>query len=126
MTSKLEQETEWQLLHDCISDVLDVYGTRNAFREGDYWLLDENWGWCTQQVEVQNLNLLRPEIVAQLQAILAAHSNWQITVRVDVLGTEDRWPGMGLIIRSNEVVDELQREFLPQEYREFKYDRTVS
>lgn len=116
------QEAEWFRLHDLITKTLDRFGKKNAFRESDYWLLDDNWGWYRHQVEVQNLDLLKPHVVKALQAVLAGYPNWDITVRVDVPGKEKIWPGMGIIIYPDEIVDELQRDFLPQEFCDIRYN----
>jgi hypothetical protein len=116
-----KQEAEWLVLHDRITETMDRFGQKDPIRKGDYWLLDENWGWYRQQLEVQNLSLLEPSIIEALQALLAHHPKWDITVRVDVRGKEESWPGMGLIIRHDKIIDELQRDFLPEEFRAFSY-----
>jgi hypothetical protein len=120
------QEAQWQALHDRITEVLDQFGSKNPFRKGDYWLVDDNWGWYRHQLEFQNLSLLQPHIIKSLQALLADYPNWDITVRIDVPGKENTWPGMGLIIYHDEIVDELQREFLPEEIRKFSYGQIRS
>lgn len=110
------QERDWQVLHDRVTSILNCYGIKDAFRKGDYWLLDDNWGWEVQQLEFQNLDLFGPDIIELLQEVLAGYPKWSITVRVDVVGKEKEWPGMGLIIHPDEIIDELQREFLPPEF----------
>jgi hypothetical protein len=121
---KAKQETEWLLLYEQIVKTLDQFGKRDAFRKGDYWLVDDNWGWRRQQLEIQNLDFLAPRVVTSLQNLLADYPTWEITVRVDVPGKENSWPGMGVIIHSDEVVDELKREFLPKEFRNISYERS--
>ena len=61
------QDREWRVLHDRIAETLDRFGRRDAFGDGDYWLVDDNWGQCRQLIEIQNLNLLQPHIVKLLQ-----------------------------------------------------------
>jgi hypothetical protein len=115
------QEAAWQILHDKITEVLDRFGKKDAFGSGDYWLVDDNWGWERHQIEVQNLALLRPHAVKELQALLFDYPDWDMTVQVDVPGKRDEWPGMGIIIYRDDIIDELQREFLPEEFRDLKY-----
>jgi hypothetical protein len=124
MTSDKErqQELEWKALHDRITATLDQFGQKDAFGKGDYWLLDENWGWRRQQLEFQNLSLFQPKIINLLRALLADFPDWDITIRVDVPGTEDAWPGMGLIVYHDEIIDELQRQYFPEEFRHFVYE----
>jgi hypothetical protein len=74
------------------------------------------------QLEFQNLALFYPTCIKALQALLIDFPDWEITVRVDVPGTEKKWPGMGIIIASDEIIDELQRDYLPPEFRDLKYE----
>jgi hypothetical protein len=67
------------------------------------------------------LSLLKPHIIRSLRDLLADHPNWSISVAVDIPGTEESWPGMGLMIYGDEIVDELRREFLPEEFRNVTY-----
>lgn len=118
------QERQWQVLHDRITELLDQFGKKDPVRKGDYWLLDENWGWTRQQLEFQNLALLRPEIINALRDLLAEYPDWDITVRIDVPGTEDVWPGMGLLISRDEIIDDLHRDYFPPEFHRFFYERS--
>ena len=116
------QEKEWAILHDRIANLLDQFGKKDPVGDGDYWLVDENLGWQRHKVEIDNLNFLQPHIIKSLQALLADFPTWDITVQVAVSGKEKEWPGMGLTIYSDEIIDELQREFLPDEFRNIHYE----
>jgi hypothetical protein len=115
------QAREWEVLYGRTAEVLSRYGRENPFREGDYWLLDENWGRHRLDLEIQNLNLFKTHIIKSLQVLLTDYPNWHIKVQVDVPGTEGVWPGMGVVIYPDEIVDELQRQFLPEEFRNIRY-----
>jgi hypothetical protein len=115
---EMAQERDWQTLHDAITATLDRFGRKDAFGRGDYWLVDDDWGRRSQQLEFQNLELFKPQIVKALQDLLAPYPDWYITIAVAVPGKEEIWPGMGLIIYPDEVVDELRRDFLPAEFRD--------
>jgi hypothetical protein len=116
------QQAEWTILHDRIARQMDRFGLKNPVRKGDYWLVDENLGLRAQKVEIQNLKLLRPEVIKALQSTLFGYPNWRIMFQVDVPGTEKSWPGMGLIIYDDEIEDDLQREYLPEEFRNIVYE----
>jgi hypothetical protein len=115
------QENEWESLYEKIRALLQAFGSDNPIRKGDYWLVDENWGVRQQKLEVQNLTLLTPAIVEQLQALLAEFPAWEIVLAVDVPGKEDVWPGMGLIIDHRKIIDGLERKFLPPPFKDFEY-----
>jgi len=84
--------------------------------------VDENLGSYRLKLEVQNLNLLQPHIIKSLQALLVGYPVWQIMFRVAVLGKENAWPAMGVIIHDDEIIDDLQREFLPEAFRNIVYE----
>ncbi|HZS63561.1 MAG TPA: hypothetical protein VFA53_03545 [Xanthobacteraceae bacterium] len=123
---RLHDETrrasEWKILHDRITETLDGFGARkDAVGKGDYWLVDEDLGLYLQKLEVQNLSLLQPHIIKSLQALLTGYPDWEIAFRVDVIGKENEWPAMGLLIHDDEIIDDLRREFLPEEFRDIAY-----
>jgi hypothetical protein len=124
VTSEKErrQEVEWQELHDRVTAVLDQYGRKDPFGDGDYWLVDENWGWRDLQLGFQNLALLQPHVITSLQALLAGHPDWQITIEVDAPDGEASVPPMGLVVFHDKIVDELQRDHLPEPYRSLRYE----
>lgn len=115
------QEAEWAVLHDRITQALRSFGNEDPFGDGDYWLLDDNWGWSVHQLEVQNLAMLRHEVILALQTALVGYPDWYVTVRVAVPGTQGVWPGMGVVVYPDEIVDELQRQYFPAEFQDIRY-----
>lgn len=118
------REAEWRILHDRITETLDQFGRKDAFGRGDYWLVDEDWGQYLQRLEIQNLSFLQPHIIQSLRALLIGYPDWEIMFRVDVIGKEKEWPAMGLIIHDDGIIDDLKREYLPPEFRNFSYEGT--
>jgi hypothetical protein len=116
------REAERKILHDRIAETLDRFGKIDACGRGDYWLVDEDLGLYRQKLEVQNLSLLEPHIIKSLQALLAGYPDWEIMFRIAVLGKEDVWPAMGVIIHDDEIIDDLQREYLPEAFRGIVYE----
>ncbi len=117
MNDEMKQQRAWQLLHDAVTATMNRFGTKDARGRADYWLLDENWGWRTQQLEFQNLDLLQASLFDALRRLLVDFPDWDITVRIDVPDKRGVWPGMGLIIYEDEIVDELRRDVLPEKFR---------
>src|SRR5215203_3049113 len=120
-TSEDEQQRTWEHLYGDITCVLTRFCNEDHFGKGDYLLVDDNYGWQRHTIEVHKLHMLRPEIVAQLRRLLNAFPDWEIVMAVDVPGTELAWPRMGLTVRKDEVVDDLNREFLPEEIKRFQF-----
>ncbi|HWL03328.1 MAG TPA: hypothetical protein VNQ99_00120 [Xanthobacteraceae bacterium] len=113
------QDVEWEAIYHRLSAYLAPLGENDAFGEGDYWLLDDNWGNWQHKLHVASLDLLRPEVITGIQRMLESYPDWSIVVAVDSKGMN--WPAMGLVIRSHEIIDGLQREYFPPEYRDIHY-----
>ncbi|MFC5067651.1 hypothetical protein [Flaviflagellibacter deserti] len=111
---------EWQLLFDSIQ----LYFSNRGYDEDqDYWILEDDYGFPSQQIVVSNLFLLQPTIMQGLRKLLDLFPEWQIFVGVDVSQHgELSAPEMGLILRRHEVIDGLQRAWLPLEFRELMYE----
>lgn len=62
----------------------------------------------------------------QLQMLLQTNSEVHIKVLLDIPGTEDRWPMMGLSIYHDRIEDHLARRFLPEQYRDRAFGIPVS
>jgi hypothetical protein len=116
------QEVEWAALHDLIKEFLRRTRWVELLGDGDYFLLDENWGSYQHQLEISNLVLLKPHVIKSLQALLADFPDWEISVGIDVVTRYQEWPPMGIIVRNDQIIDGLQREYLPSEYRDMSYE----
>lgn len=129
MNSNAEEEEEedeqgrtWNRLYGEIKAVLRRFGTENHFGEADYLLVDDNYGWQQHKIEIHKLHMLDPVVVKSLRPLLRQTPDWEIVIAVDIPGTEQTWPRMGVIIRDHEIIDGLQREYLPQEWRSVVYE----
>jgi hypothetical protein len=74
-------------------------------------------------VFVDNLELLRKPVVDTLQGLVKNFSGWQIDLMITTRGHED-WPNMGISIRADEIVDDLQRQYFPPEYQNLTYENS--
>jgi hypothetical protein len=107
----------WTDLYRRIVELLRRYGKEDAIGEGDFWVVDDNYGWRRHTVYVNNLKLLSPNIVASLRGFLDNLPDWAIVLALNVPGNGKNWPPMGLTIRKHEIIDGLMRNYLPEPYR---------
>jgi hypothetical protein len=117
-----EQERVWGHLYHRIKKVLRRFGVEDHFGDGDYLLVNDNYGWRRHKIEIHKLRMLDPKIVNLLRALLRGVPDWEIVIAIDIPGTEKSWPLMGLTIREREIVDGLQREYLPPEFQALAYE----
>ena len=117
-----EQWRIWDSLYEQIQAILNRFGVEDHLGRADYLLVDDNYGWQQHNIEIYKLRMLDPELVKELKALLRQAPDWQIVIVVDIPGTEQTWPRMGLIIRDHEIIDGLQREYLPPEFQALAYE----
>src|SRR3974390_153680 len=116
------QELQWAQSYAQVENTLYRFGKSHYRGHCDYWVVDDNWGCRQHKVYVNNLEMLSPNIVKLLQKVLVGFPGWEIVVALDFEGPAKSWPKMGLIIRSNEIVDDLKRQYFPSSYRHLKYE----
>jgi hypothetical protein len=119
-TKEAEQAASWQRFYDRLRALILTFGTEDIRESGDCWILDENWGPEQQKIYVGNLKLLEPVVVNAMQQLVRDFPDWEIRVAIAVPGTD--WPDMGLTIRAHEIIDGLQRQYFPSEYRNLHYE----
>jgi len=116
-----KQSEMWHRLYQQVVDLLAHYGVDNPLGDGDYWVVEDNYGWRRVTIGIHNLKMLRPEIIDSLRELLSKSPQWEIVTYVDIPGKEKVWPKMGLTIRKHEIIDGLKRELFPAEFRHFIY-----
>ena len=106
-----------------IRTLLDRFGGHDSLlAKGDYSIYGDYWGYPQVKVSIGHLDLLRPNVVERLREIVKGFPGWEIVVAVAVRGHYDDWPDMGLYIRPHEIIDGLQRQCFPPEYRTIQYE----
>lgn len=110
----------WSRLYRQLVDFFEHYGAEDACGRGDFWVVDDNYGWRRHFVYLFNLDLLTPSITKAVQRFLDDYPGWDIVFVVDVVGKEKEWPPMGVTIRKHEIIDGLQRQYLPARFQDFK------
>jgi hypothetical protein len=107
----------WGDLYRKIVVLLRRYGKEEPTGDGDYWVVDDNYGWRRHTVNIFTLKMLNLIMVGALRDLLRGLPDWQIVLALDVPGKEELWPPMGLTIRNHEVIDGLIPAYLPEPYR---------
>ena len=118
-----EQAEIFDRLYGRIDALLERLGRPDTLLGlGDYSIYGDYWGYPQVKVSIGSLELLRPEVVRQMQSIVKDFPGWEIIVAVAVDGHFDDWPDMGLTIRAHEIIDGLQRQYFPREFQDIQYE----
>ena len=120
-----EQAAVFRRLYEAVENLLGRFGRPDYLPSqprGDFQVHGDYSGYPQVVVFVDNLEMLRPNIVAALQCLIKDYPGWQIEVTVALRDHDDDWPDMGLYIRPNEIIDALQRRYFPKEFQDFVYE----
>lgn len=81
-------DLEWSELYGALGDVLRSFGVENAFGDGDYWIVDDNWGDPSHKVCVSRASFIMPALLAAVQNSLTGYQAWRVLLQIDEpLGT---------------------------------------
>lgn len=117
-----EQFEIFERLRVRIDNLLERYGRPDSLSGlGDYSAHDDFRQSPQVKVSVGNLELLRPSIVYQLQGIVREFPGWEIVYAVALEDHLEDWPSMALYIRSDEIIDTLQRRYFPKKYQNIEF-----
>lgn len=124
--TKIDQakhKKDWRELYRRIKNALQIFGEDEEAGVGDYFLIDDIIEPHTHLLQIQKLHMLRPEIIASAQRALRGFPDWQI--KVFVIAPEEKTiidSDNGLLLRSDGIVDILDRTLLPSKYRGLQYE----
>lgn len=127
----IKQRKKWLELGGRLKPLLEQFGKEDSWDSdlktvlNDYYFMEDNWGGAYHKVEIHNLRMLKPEVIRSIQALLRDYPKWHVFLQVDVPGMEEAWPNMSLFVYADKVVDGLEREYLPPEFRGLVYEGSV-
>jgi hypothetical protein len=119
--SEEEQVQTWEEMYEAVRNLLGRSGQEDHSGQGDYWILDDNYGFQSNKILIHNFNFLRPQLIVDLGKLLIGAPDWEIIVAIDIPGAEKTMPPMGIKVRANGIVDELRREYLPANLKNIKF-----
>jgi hypothetical protein len=111
----------WDNIYRRIRKYMARHGRDDAFGEGDYWLVFDGTGPRCHSILMGRYHLLRPHVIAGLRTLLHDEPTWTIGVTPDHRLVPKDAPRMGLNVRRDEVIDGLDRRFLPPEFADIRY-----
>ncbi len=116
-----EFERVWNAKRDRVISFIASFGRSfGPFTDTDFWVVDDDFDIYLIQVEINNVDLLQPEVIYGLRDMLDEEPEFAITVAV-VPPDGVKWPRMGLSLVRGLIIDGLKRDFLPAPYRNLHY-----
>jgi hypothetical protein len=120
-----EQFAVFERLYARVDALLERFGRPDFLAgrpEGDFSVHGDYNEYPQVVVFVHNLELLTQPVVGALQQLLKEYPGWRIDLMVGLWDHLKDWPNMGISIRANEIVDDLQRQYFPAEFQNLAYE----
>ena len=76
------RDDEWQTLYRSLGAALSQFGEEDAYGNGDYWVVDDDYGDTSHKVCVSRLAFITPELVAAVQRSQADMPHWRVLLQV--------------------------------------------
>jgi hypothetical protein len=120
-----EQDEVFEIIQARVDQLLERFGRPDFMpgqRRGDFCVHGDYSEYPQVVVFVHNLELLRQPVVSALQQLLQEFPGWQIDMMVGLWDHLKDWPNMGISIRTDEIVDDLQRQYFPKEFQDLAFE----
>lgn len=127
MDKSLRSSRVFKRLHERVNAEMSKHGREDYSGPdggpGDYAVNDNFLRHGQIGVSLGKVRLFEPHVIRGLQAVLADFPGWDIVVSHSPTERDEGydWPAMGVVVRANEVIDDLQRQYFPPQYRSIAY-----
>ena len=87
------REQRWVELYEELTSLMSKFGSENASGDGDYWVVDDDWGGRHQKICVTRHGFWSEKIREHVQQLLArSFPDWGIFVVFEPSANEQRDP----------------------------------
>ena len=98
------QAKEWEALYDELGALLEKHGTQNPFGEGDFWLVDDNYGSPQHKVCVTRITFLTRPLAVEVQRTLQKYSlGWEVLLSLDKPELRPTDDDLGVLVRKSDI-----------------------
>ena len=75
----------WQTLYEQLLCVLSRHGVNDPFGDGDFFLVDDDYGCSQQKVECMKAEAVTPALISDVQKLLSGFpTEWEVIFAVPV------------------------------------------
>jgi hypothetical protein len=85
MAASAEQDTEWRLLYAKLSGLLESAGDPDPYGNGDYWLVDDDWGSKQHKICIFRIESVSSTLIEAIQKILQPFGpDWEVLIALEI------------------------------------------
>ena len=97
------RDKEWASLYESLKKALAQLGREDAFGEGDYWLVDDDYGGTAQKLCIHKLTYLSAGLIATIQTTLKSFPDWHVLVQLETEIDGQPTPPEGIVVYPDHV-----------------------
>ena len=118
------QSREWDAIYSSLQDALSKFGREDPLGDGDYWIVDDNYGSPQHKVCVYKASFLtRPMVTAVQRALQDRGLRWEVLFSFDDSDTRRHPEDLGITVQAHTVIEHWHPERMRQSYgSEFQWN----
>lgn len=98
------QNEEWTKLYDELQQLLARHGREDAFGEGDFWVVDDNYGSPQHKVCVSRASFLTKIMASEVQQKIRTYSlPWEVIFAFDPRDERLDSADLGILVRKTDI-----------------------
>jgi hypothetical protein len=124
MSGEVTRGEEWEALYAQLTSVLAVFGREDPYGDGDFWVVDDDYGSYQQKVCVTRLSFLTRRCAEAVGRILANYTSpWEVLMTLDFKDPSRPPGGEGILITKSAIQEHWDKTRLSRKYgSEFRWD----
>ncbi len=112
----MKRHLEWRRLYSELEKICSAEGISSPVGEGDYWIVDDDWGGYDHKVCVFKLAFLSRKLALDVRRLLAnRHPKWSVLFQLELPEDPDV-PPEGLRITSEDIKEYWNADILRAKY----------
>jgi hypothetical protein len=104
MGYETRQVEEWESLYDALTNLLANYGKEDAFGNGDYFVVSDNYGTPQQKVCVGKVSFITRPLALDIQRLIRKYSlAWEVLLDFDPRDPRLNKEDFGITVRKADI-----------------------
>jgi hypothetical protein len=116
---EVERQTQWIELNAALENVMKSFGKSDPMGNGDYWILDDDWGGPWQKICIFNLKLLKSGLLEKIHDLVKQRfPQWDVAIALEYKNGLDMTGLVFSVDRCGIHFNQLDYSKLPLEYNQ--------
>jgi hypothetical protein len=122
------EEKEWDALYVELGALLEKHGTQSPYDDGDFRIVDDNYGTPQHKVCVTRLSFLTRPLAVEIQRVLRKYSlAWEVLLSLDKAELRPTENDLGVLVRKSDIQEHWSAERMQKAFgKEFLWGLSLA